>query len=137
MNDVPGGRNTLAGTSCAAGIVINPGGRLFEIAPQFIADKFQRLLDFGWCTLRMRCIAWLDSRELSYVCECSSNYVNCRRVRRVGNSARICKIGMQCAENSILHAHHTISVLKQMSTPQSFTVVQHIFLDAKSAISAS
>ena len=36
-----------------AGIVINPRGRLFEIAPQFIADKPQRLLDFGWCTLRM------------------------------------------------------------------------------------
>jgi predicted transcriptional regulator len=36
-----------------AGIVINPRGRLFEIAPQFIADKSQRLLDFGWCTLRM------------------------------------------------------------------------------------
>ena len=36
-----------------AGIVINPRGRLFEIAPQFVADKSQRLLDFGWCTLRM------------------------------------------------------------------------------------
>jgi DNA-binding transcriptional ArsR family regulator len=36
-----------------AGIVINPRRRLFEIAPQFIADKSQRLLDFGWCTLRM------------------------------------------------------------------------------------
>jgi DNA-binding transcriptional ArsR family regulator len=36
-----------------AGIVINPRVRLFEIAPQFITDKSQRLLDFGWCTLRM------------------------------------------------------------------------------------
>jgi predicted transcriptional regulator len=36
-----------------AGIVINPRGRLFEITPQFVADKSQRLLDFGWCTLRM------------------------------------------------------------------------------------
>lgn len=36
-----------------AGIIINPRGRLFEIAPQFVADKSQRLLDFGWCTLRM------------------------------------------------------------------------------------
>jgi DNA-binding transcriptional ArsR family regulator len=36
-----------------AGIVINPRGRLFEIAPQCVADKSQRLLDFGWCTLRM------------------------------------------------------------------------------------
>jgi hypothetical protein len=36
-----------------AGIVINPRSRLFEIAPQFVADKSQRLLDFGWCTLRM------------------------------------------------------------------------------------
>jgi DNA-binding transcriptional ArsR family regulator len=36
-----------------SGIVINPRGRLFEIAPQFIADKSQRLLDFGWCSLRM------------------------------------------------------------------------------------
>ena len=35
------------------GIVINPRGRLFEIAPQFIADKTQRLLDFGWVTCRM------------------------------------------------------------------------------------
>jgi DNA-binding transcriptional ArsR family regulator len=36
-----------------AGIVINPRGRLFETAPQFVADKSERLLDFGWCTLRM------------------------------------------------------------------------------------
>jgi hypothetical protein len=36
-----------------AGIVINPRGRLFEIGSQFIADKFQRLLDFGWSTLWM------------------------------------------------------------------------------------
>ena len=28
-------------------------GRLFEIAPQFLADKTNRLLDFGWCLLRM------------------------------------------------------------------------------------
>jgi DNA-binding transcriptional ArsR family regulator len=36
-----------------AGVVINPRGRLFEVAPQFLADKTNRLLDFGWCVLRM------------------------------------------------------------------------------------
>lgn len=36
-----------------AGIVINPRGRLFEIAPQFLADKTNRLVDFGYCLLRM------------------------------------------------------------------------------------
>jgi len=36
-----------------AGIVINPRGRLFEIAPQFLADKIERILDFGYCLLRM------------------------------------------------------------------------------------
>jgi DNA-binding transcriptional ArsR family regulator len=36
-----------------AGIVIAPRTRHVEIAPQFLADKSERLLDFGWCTLRM------------------------------------------------------------------------------------
>lgn len=36
-----------------AGIVINPRGRLFEIAPQFLTDKTERILDFGYCLLRM------------------------------------------------------------------------------------
>lgn len=36
-----------------AGIVINPRSRLYEIAPQFLADKTERLLDLGFCLLRM------------------------------------------------------------------------------------
>jgi DNA-binding transcriptional ArsR family regulator len=36
-----------------AGIVINPRIRLFEIAPQYLSDKTDKLLDFGWCALRM------------------------------------------------------------------------------------
>jgi DNA-binding transcriptional ArsR family regulator len=36
-----------------AGIIINPRGRLFEIAPAFLADKTERFLDFGYCLLRM------------------------------------------------------------------------------------
>jgi DNA-binding transcriptional ArsR family regulator len=36
-----------------AGLVINPRGRLFELAPQFLAAKDQRLLDLGYCTLRL------------------------------------------------------------------------------------
>jgi hypothetical protein len=35
------------------GIVINPRRRLFEIAPQFLTDKTERVLDFGYCLLRM------------------------------------------------------------------------------------
>jgi DNA-binding transcriptional ArsR family regulator len=35
------------------GIVIHPRGRLYEIAPQFIADKAERTLDFGYCLVRM------------------------------------------------------------------------------------
>ena len=36
-----------------ARIVIQGRNRLYQIAPQFIADKENRLLDFGWCLLRM------------------------------------------------------------------------------------
>jgi hypothetical protein len=36
-----------------AGVVIQGPNRLYQIAPRFIADKSQRLLDFGWCVLRM------------------------------------------------------------------------------------
>jgi DNA-binding transcriptional ArsR family regulator len=36
-----------------AGIVIAPRGKLYEIAPQFIADKTKRILDFGVCLLRL------------------------------------------------------------------------------------
>jgi DNA-binding transcriptional ArsR family regulator len=36
-----------------AGIIINPRIRLFEIAPQFLSDPAEKLLDFGWCTLRL------------------------------------------------------------------------------------
>jgi len=35
------------------GIVIHPRGRLYEIAPQFLADKTERILDFGYCLPRM------------------------------------------------------------------------------------
>jgi len=37
----------------ADGIVINPRGRLFEIPERFVADKSNRILDFGWCRLHM------------------------------------------------------------------------------------
>ena len=36
-----------------AGVIINPRGRLFEIAPQFLIGKTERRLDFGYCVLRM------------------------------------------------------------------------------------
>jgi DNA-binding transcriptional ArsR family regulator len=36
-----------------AGILIAPRNRLYEIAPQFLADKNERTLDFGWGLLRM------------------------------------------------------------------------------------
>jgi len=36
-----------------AAIIISPRARHLEIAPQFIADKTNRLLDFGWCLLRL------------------------------------------------------------------------------------
>ncbi len=36
-----------------AGIIIAPRARHLEIAPHFIADKTNRLLDFGWCLLRL------------------------------------------------------------------------------------
>jgi hypothetical protein len=29
-------------------------GRLYEIAPEFITDKTERILDFGYCLLRMK-----------------------------------------------------------------------------------
>jgi len=32
---------------------ILPPSALIHLARHFIADKSQRLLDFGWCTLRM------------------------------------------------------------------------------------
>jgi DNA-binding transcriptional ArsR family regulator len=34
-------------------IVIHPRGRLYQIAPQFLSDKTERVLDFGYCLLRM------------------------------------------------------------------------------------
>jgi DNA-binding transcriptional ArsR family regulator len=34
------------------GIVMNPRGRLFEIKPQFLADKANRIVDFGYCLVR-------------------------------------------------------------------------------------
>jgi DNA-binding transcriptional ArsR family regulator len=36
-----------------AGVVIAPRGKLYEIAPQFLADKTERILDFGICVLRL------------------------------------------------------------------------------------
>ena len=34
------------------GIVIHPRGRLYEIAPQFLTDKENRILDLGHCLVR-------------------------------------------------------------------------------------
>jgi DNA-binding IclR family transcriptional regulator len=36
----------------ADGILMNPRGRLFEIKPQFLADKANRTVDFGYCLVR-------------------------------------------------------------------------------------
>jgi DNA-binding transcriptional ArsR family regulator len=35
------------------GVVINPRGRLFQLDPRFVADPANRILDFGWCLVRM------------------------------------------------------------------------------------
>jgi DNA-binding transcriptional ArsR family regulator len=37
----------------AAGVVTQGRNRLYQIAPQFLADKTERLIDFGYCLLRM------------------------------------------------------------------------------------
>jgi len=37
-----------------AGIVVAPRGKLYEIDPRLVADKANRLLDFGCCTLRLK-----------------------------------------------------------------------------------
>jgi DNA-binding transcriptional ArsR family regulator len=36
-----------------AGILIQGRNRLYQIAPQFLTDKTERVLDFGYCLLRM------------------------------------------------------------------------------------
>ena len=36
-----------------AGVVIAPRGKLYEIPAQFLADKTERVLDFGVCLLRL------------------------------------------------------------------------------------
>jgi len=36
-----------------AGIIIAPRVKLYEIAPQFVVDKENRILDFGYCVLRL------------------------------------------------------------------------------------
>lgn len=36
-----------------SGVVIVGRNRLYEIDPRFIADKQERILDFGWCLLRL------------------------------------------------------------------------------------
>lgn len=40
----------------AAGVVTQGRNRLYQIAPQFLADKTERLIDFGYCLLRMSVI---------------------------------------------------------------------------------
>jgi DNA-binding transcriptional ArsR family regulator len=36
-----------------AGIAIPGRGRLYQVPPQFLTDKTERVLDFGYCLLRM------------------------------------------------------------------------------------
>ncbi len=36
-----------------AGIVAQARSRLYQIKPQFLADRDQRIVDLGWCLLRM------------------------------------------------------------------------------------
>jgi hypothetical protein len=36
-----------------AGIAIQGRNRLYQNAPQFLTDKTERVLDFGYCLLRM------------------------------------------------------------------------------------
>jgi DNA-binding transcriptional ArsR family regulator len=38
-------------------VVINPRGRLYQIDPRFIADPANRIVDFGWCLLRLNTTA--------------------------------------------------------------------------------
>ena len=35
------------------GVVLQGRNRLYRIAPQFLADKTERLVDFGYCLLRL------------------------------------------------------------------------------------
>jgi len=35
------------------GIVTRRRNRLYQIKPQFLADRDQRIVDLGWCLLRM------------------------------------------------------------------------------------
>lgn len=41
----------------AAGVVTQGRNRFHQISPQFLADKTERLVDFGCCLLRMNAIA--------------------------------------------------------------------------------
>jgi DNA-binding IclR family transcriptional regulator len=36
-----------------AGIVLQGRNRLYQIAPQFLTNKSERILDFGYCVLRL------------------------------------------------------------------------------------
>src|SRR5437660_1108471 len=36
-----------------AGVVSAPRAKLYAIAPQYITDKANRVVDFGWCVLRL------------------------------------------------------------------------------------
>jgi DNA-binding transcriptional ArsR family regulator len=40
-----------------AGVVVQGRNRLYQLDPRFIADKSQRLIDLGWCLLRMSAAA--------------------------------------------------------------------------------
>lgn len=42
----------LLSSMVADGVLQNPRGRLYEIPPRFVADKANRIIDFGWCVLR-------------------------------------------------------------------------------------
>jgi hypothetical protein len=37
-----------------AGIVTQGRNRLYQIAAQFLTDKTERILDFGYCLLRLK-----------------------------------------------------------------------------------
>ncbi len=43
-----------------SGVIINPCGRLFAIALQSLADKTDRIIDFGWRLIRLKPIPERD-----------------------------------------------------------------------------
>ena len=38
---------------CEAGIVAQARSCLYQMKPQFLADRDERIVDLGWCLLRM------------------------------------------------------------------------------------